>query len=228
MTRHVMKGISGIKARKAFDAGDGDDWLITYSDLVTLILTFFILIAVISKVDPLRFERVAQSLSGAYGKHEKGRKVDLMTVYKMINELVGRSSFASKVNVELIPIGVSVTFRGNTLFRSGQAKIKKEIQPVLDGLAWVMQELPYSVAIEGHTDDIPISSVEFPSNWELSTARASRVVRYLVEKGVSSEKLFAAGYADTKSKAPNLNEFGEPIPENRAENRRVEIIFLAR
>ena len=228
MTRHVMKGISGIKARKAFDAGDGDDWLITYSDLVTLILTFFILIAVISKVDPLRFERVAQSLSGAYGKHEKGRKVDLMTVYKMINELVGRSSFASKVNVELIPIGVSVTFRGNTLFRSGQAKIKKEIQPVLDGLAWVMQELPYSVAIEGHTDDIPISSVEFPSNWELSTARASRVVRYLVEKGVSSEKLFAAGYADTKSKAPNLNEFGEPIPENRAENRRVEIIFQAR
>ena len=98
----------------------------------------------------------------------------------------------------------------------------------MDGLAWVMQELPYSVAIEGHTDDIPISSDEFPSNWELSTARASRVVRYLIDKGVSSEKLFAAGYADTKSKAPNLNEFGEPIPENRAENRRVEITFLAR
>ncbi|MCH7618176.1 MAG: OmpA family protein [Candidatus Marinimicrobia bacterium] len=228
MMRHVMKGISGKSVRRAVDTDDGDDWLITYSDLVTLILTFFILIAAISKVDPLRFERVAQSLSGAYGKPEKGQKVDLMTVYRMINDLVGRSSFASKVNVELIPIGVSVTFRGNTLFRSGEAKIQKEIQPVLDGLAWVMQELPYSVAIEGHTDDIPISSDEFPSNWELSTARASRVVRYLIDKGVSSEKLFAAGYADTKSKAPNLNEFGEPIPENRAENRRVEIIFLAR
>ena len=228
MARYVGKGISGKRVRRSSEADEGDDWLITYSDLVTLILTFFILIAAISKVDPLKFERVAQSLSGAYGKPEKGQKIDLLTVYKMINDLVGKSSFATKVNVELIPIGVSVTFKGNTLFMSGKATIKQDIRPVLDGLAWVMQELPYSVALEGHTDDIPISSPEFPSNWELSTARASRVVRYLVEQGVSSEKLFAAGYADTKSKVPNLNEFGEPIPENRAENRRVEIIFQAR
>ena len=102
---------------------DGDDWLITYSDLVTLILTFFIMIAAISKVDPLKFERVAQSLSGAYGKEEVGQKVDLRTVYKMINELISNSSYASKVNVELLPIGVSVTFKGNTLFTLGKAFI---------------------------------------------------------------------------------------------------------
>jgi len=91
-----------------------------------------------------------------------------------------------------------------------------------------MRELPYSVAVEGHTDDIPISSDEYPSNWELSTARASRVVRYLINKGVPSDKLFASGYADTKARVPNLDEFGRPIAENRAENRRVEIIFQAR
>ena len=207
---------------------DGDDWLITYSDLVTLILTFFILIAAISKVDPLKFERVAQSLSGAYGKEEVGKQVDLRTVYNMINELIGNSSYASKVNVELLPIGVSVTFKGNTLFTLGKATIKKDIQPILDGLAWVMKKLPYNVAVEGHTDDIPISSDEFPSNWELSSAWASRVVRYLISKGVSSKKLFASGYADTKSRVPNLDEFGRPIEENRTENRRVEIIFQAR
>ncbi|MCH7819487.1 MAG: OmpA family protein [Candidatus Marinimicrobia bacterium] len=206
----------------------GDDWLITYSDLVTLILTFFILIAAISKVDPLKFERVAQSLSGAYGKEDDRQRVDLRTVYKMIWNLINNSNYASKVNVELLPIGVAVTFTGNTLFTLGKATIQKDIHPILDGLAWVMSELPYNVAVEGHTDDIPISSDEFPSNWELSSARASRVVRYLISKGVSSQKLFASGYADTKSRVPNLDEFGRPIPENRAENRRVEIIFQAR
>ena len=146
----------------------------------------------------------------------------------MIWNLINNSNYASKVNVELLPIGVAVTFTGNTLFTLGKATIQKDIHPILDGLAWVMSELPYNVAVEGHTDDIPISSDEFPSNWELSSARASRVVRYLISKGVSSQKLFASGYADTKSRVPNLDEFGRPIPENRAENRRVEIIFQAR
>lgn len=77
------------------------------------------------------------------------------------------------------------------------------------------------------TDDIPISSEEFPSNWELSTARASRVVRYLISQGANSNKLFASGYADTKSRVPNLDDAGKPILKNRAENRRVEIIFQA-
>ena len=206
----------------------GDDWLITYSDLVTLILTFFILIAAISKVDPLKFERIAQSLSGAYGKEDNDQQIDLRTVYKMINDLINNSSYASKVEVNLLPIGVAVTFKSNALFTLGKANIKEDIEPILDGLAWVMRELPYSVAVEGHTDDIPISSDEYPSNWELSTARASRVVRYLIKEGVPSDKLFASGYADTKARVPNLDDFGRPIPENRAENRRIEIIFLAR
>ncbi len=210
------------------ESEDENEWLITYSDLITLILTFFIMLAAISKVDPLRFERVAQSLSGAYGKEDDSQKIDLRTVYKMINDLIRNSSYASKVDVELLPIGVAVTFKSNALFTLGKATIKEDIEPILDGLAWVMRELPYSVAVEGHTDDIPISSDEYPSNWELSTARASRVVRYLINKGVSSNKLFASGYADTKARVPNLDEFGRPIFENRAENRRVEIIFQAR
>ena len=206
----------------------GDDWLITYSDLVTLLLTFFILIAAISKVDPLKFERIAQSLSGAYGKEDNEQQIDLRTVYKMINDLINNSAYASKVEVNLMPIGVAVTFKSNALFTVGKATIKEDIEPILIGLADVIYKLPYNVAVEGHTDDIPISSDEYPSNWELSTARASRVVRYLISEGVSSNRLFASGYADTKARVPNLDEFGRPIDENRAENRRVEIIFLAR
>lgn len=226
----MIHGGSTRRSRRAKRSGeDTDDWLITYSDVITLILTFFILLSAISKVDPLRFERIAQSLSGAYGtKSPDIQRVDLKTVYKMITELIGETAYAEFVEVELRPIGVAVTFKGNTLFSSGNATIKRKIEPVLEGLAGVMKALPYSIAIEGHTDDIPISSPQFPSNWELSTARASRVVRFLIDNGVETKKLFAAGYADTKSKVPNRDDSGNPIPENRAENRRVEIIFQAR
>lgn len=228
MSRYDRKKSMGRISVASKQMEGGDDWLITYSDLVTLLLTFFILIAAISKVDPLKFERIAQSLSGAYGKEDNEQQIDLRTVYKMINDLINNAAYASKVEVNLMPIGVAVTFKSNVLFTSGKATIKKDIEPILDGLAWVIQELPYSVAVEGHTDDIPIFSDEYPSNWELSTARASRVVRYLISEGVSSKRLFASGYADTKARVPNLDEFGRPIDENRAENRRVEIIFLAR
>ena len=87
--------------------------------------------------------------------------------------------------------------------------------------------MPYSVLVEGHTDDQPIASRIFPSNWELSAARAARVVRFFIDSGVSPDRLKAAGLADTQPEAPNTTSEGVPIPENRARNRRVAIIFLA-
>ena len=81
----------------------------------------------------------------------------------------------------------------------------------------------YQITIEGHTDDAPISTAQFPSNWELSTARASAVVHYFLEQGIAAQKLRAAGYADTFPVAPNRDSAGKPIPENQARNRRVVI-----
>ena len=97
---------------------------------------------------------------------------------------------------------MAVTFKGNTLFSSGNARIKENIEPVLEGLAGVMKALPYSIAIEGHTDDIPISSPQFPSNWELSTARASRVVRFLINNGVETENYLLPGTPTQNRKSP--------------------------
>jgi chemotaxis protein MotB len=81
----------------------------------------------------------------------------------------------------------------------------------------------YSITVEGHTDDVPIETNLFPSNWELSTARAASVVRALVANGIPAAKLRAAGYADIMPKAPNRDGAGRPIPENQAQNRRVVI-----
>jgi chemotaxis protein MotB len=81
----------------------------------------------------------------------------------------------------------------------------------------------YYVDVEGHTDDVPIHTPQFPSNWELSTLRATGVVRYLIKIGLEPDRLKAAGYADVNPKVPNLDLFGAPIPENRAKNRRIVI-----
>jgi chemotaxis protein MotB len=79
----------------------------------------------------------------------------------------------------------------------------------------------FAVDIEGHTDNIPIKTLQFPSNWELSVSRATNIVKYMIEKGIPSERLKAAGYADTKPKAPNIDDAGNPVPGNQAKNRRI-------
>tara|TARA_Y100000588_G_scaffold203789_1_gene217608 strand:- start:337 stop:639 length:303 start_codon:yes stop_codon:yes gene_type:complete len=93
-------------------------------------------------------------------------------------------------------------------------------------IAYELSQSPYDlyfVDVEGHTDDAPINTPRFPSNWELSTARATGVVRFLISADVQPERLKAVGYADVRPKFPNRDLFGEPIPENRKKNRRISI-----
>jgi len=100
--------------------------------------------------------------------------------------------------------------------------------PALAQIADILNSMKYQnyiVEVEGHTDDVPIKTLLYPSNWELSVHRATNVVKFLIERGVSPDRLKAAGYADTKPKVPNKDEAGNPIPENREKNRRI-VIFI--
>ncbi|HXP75713.1 MAG TPA: OmpA family protein [Stellaceae bacterium] len=120
----------------------------------------------------------------------------------------------------------TVDMSSATFFASGSATISKSGEAILQDVAARLKsdELrDYLITVEGHTDDAPISTAQFPSNWELSTARASAVVHYFLDQGISATKLRAAGYADTFPKAPNRDLTGHPIPENQAQNRRVVI-----
>jgi flagellar motor protein MotB len=113
-----------------------------------------------------------------------------------------------------------------TFFDSGSATLNAAGIPILQDLATRLQSdayKNYQITVEGHTDDTPIHTAQFPSNWELSTARASAVVHFFLDQGIPATRLRAAGYADTFPKAPNRDSNGTPIPENRAENRRVVI-----
>jgi chemotaxis protein MotB len=117
-------------------------------------------------------------------------------------------------------------FSSAAFFASGSATLSDAGQSILAGLLGRLQSsefAQYRITVEGHTDDEPIGSPQFPSNWELSSARAAAVVRFFVEHRIPAQRLRAAGYADTRPLAPNRDAAGDSLPENQAKNRRVVI-----
>ncbi len=119
-------------------------------------------------------------------------------------------------------------FASTAFFGSGSATLTgsgKAILTAMVGQLNAREYQGYRVTVEGHTDDAPINTVQFPSNWELSTARATAVVRFLVDQGIGSQRLRAAGYADTRPLSPNRNQAGVALPDNQARNRRVAIVL---
>ena len=140
-------------------------------------------------------------------------------------ELAGKLDIASGA-VEIVPRenGVELSLRGAAFFDLASADIKPAGLPLLRDIAATLAGTPYKVTVEGHTDNLPIESWLYPSNWELSSARASRVARFLIDHGVAREHLRVEGLADTMPVAPNTDEAGRSLPENQAKNRRVVIL----
>ncbi|WP_243361100.1 OmpA family protein [Fundidesulfovibrio terrae] len=131
----------------------------------------------------------------------------------------------SGVQVEKREGGYAVTLKGAVLFDRGSADLSPTSTHYLDSIATSLKGTPYKVTVEGHTDNIPIQSFLYPSNWELSAARASRVARYLVDHGVTKERIQVAGFADTRPVAPNDSPQGQPLADNQARNRRVVVLI---
>lgn len=131
----------------------------------------------------------------------------------------------SGVQVERREGGFAITLKGAVLFTSASADLSSAAVKYLDSIAQSLRGTPYKVTVEGHTDNLPIQSFVYPSNWELSAARASRVARYLIDHGVTKERIQVVGLADTRPVAPNDSPQGQPLPENQARNRRVVVLF---
>lgn len=125
------------------------------------------------------------------------------------------------LSVEMNERGLVIRVLESTLFELGSADIKPEARQTLDLIATQLVEVPNQIRIEGHTDNLPISTARFPSNWELSTARASSVVRYLITNhGLPPDQVSALGFGEYRPLVPN------DTPQNRARNRRVDIVIL--
>lgn len=149
---------------------------------------------------------------------EKGKKIQRQI--QELQEMLKKMGLEGELKIAYEAIGIRLILQERLLFDSGSAEIKPEMITIVDKIADIIREIPNPIEVEGHTDNIPISTPRFPSNWELSTARASTIVRYFISKGISSERLKASGYADTRPIASNAT------PDGRAQNRRVEIVIL--
>lgn len=230
-----------------------DDWLMTYADMITLLLCFFAIFIANSMPkqeipkpppEPPKVALTVQELPVPENA--------ISALPAQPERLQGNLPFHNEEPLDVAeqkapetppdPVdnlkkqGASIEEKGDRLttidiasaafFDSGSATISESGKNLLKDVAVTIQSEKYKdfqVTVEGHTDDSPISTAQFPSNWELSTARASAVVRYVLEQGIPAARLRAAGYADTFPKSPNRDTTNNPIPANQAQNRRVVI-----
>ena len=215
----------------------GGKWLGTFNDMVTLLLTFFVLVLSMSKLDEGKVKKAVYAINNAFGMLSCAEMGDIKAFEPFIIPIRGRrSSFSEKkrelaeridkidnMDAKVIEGGVSVILKEKLFFKTGMSEIEKKNYPALNNLSSILQKTDCQIRVEGHTDDVSIENKRFPSNWELSVARAVNVVKYFISKGnISPERLSAAGYGDSKSLYPNVSD------HNRELNRRVGIILTLR
>ena len=196
-----------------------DRWLISYADFITLMFTFFAALYALSSVDKAKMEQFSGSLNQTFKVIEK--PIPLIDNQKtMLTEDIKKATGDLQgITVKNEPRGVVVTFSDSVLFASGSAELKPEIYAVLEKLSKLLSNVPGRIAIEGHTDNVPISSSRYSSNWELSTGRAASILHFFIEKGIDPAKYSVAGYAEFRPLESNATE------EGRQKNRRVEIVI---
>ncbi|MEQ9326383.1 MAG: OmpA family protein [Rhodospirillales bacterium] len=207
-----------------------EDWLTTYADAITLLMAFFVLTTSISKVDLEAFEQINEGIK----KQINAKSNETTPTREFREEIKGvaeNNNVSEQVSVSADSDSINLDLAGRSFFKPGSAEMTAEAAPFLDDIAGMLAEERYQrfrIDVQGHTDDDPISTPQFPSNWELSAARASAVVRYIASKGVAPERMRATGFADTIPKVPNRDPQGNPIRVNQEENRRITIRVFPR
>ena len=232
-----MNNNNGRKKKEAEEAGQA--WITSYGDMMTLLLCFFVLIVSYSVIELNKFREAMGSMRGSIGilMDERGKdplentKHSVFESPKLRKELMNFATLGpaasaprvgSKKGVEILFERQGVRFRISdpVLFEVGKADLKERNLQILDEIVNYIKDYSFEIKIEGHTDNSPIYSGRFSSNWELSAERAMSVMRYFVkQKNIDPTRIWVAGYGEYKAIAPNTTA------ENRAKNRRVEIFI---
>ena len=241
-----QEGTEATREAGGHDAGGMMRWLLTYADMITLLMAFFIMMYSMSVLNREKFQKAAAGLRAQFGPQrmrfasggagmgigphreaaEARRMAELRetleSVEDQLQDYIEANQLETVVSTQRETRGLVVSLvSDNLLFPAGEAELRPEALSLLSRIAGLLKQIPHPISVEGHTCDIPISTERFPSNWELSAARACSVVRYLSEQqGISPTRLSAIGMADTRPVAPNKS------PRGRARNRRVDIVIL--
>ncbi len=214
--------------------GDSDAWLMSYLDVLTLLITLFVLLVSMLETGGLERARdgdgdgsqtAEQAASGQLPADQglQPRNAGLLPRDRAA-QMSGQQSFRRLSGVEGVSMaegqeGITLRIDNNLLFASGEAQLTASGREVIESLVPTLESFDGQISVEGHTDNIPISTARFPSNWELSTARALAVLRHLIQSGIPEGRLRAIGYADTQPLESN------DTAEGRAINRRVELLL---
>ncbi|MES2534878.1 MAG: flagellar motor protein MotD [Pseudomonadota bacterium] len=227
-----------------------DRWMVSYADFITLLLAFFVVMYAVSSVNQGKYRMVSHALGSAFSggtpvlplqvekeaiplpvlpsQKQRARQAALrrereqMTgmareLMQALSPLVGQG----KVRVTQNSRGVSVEINASVLFAPADARLGDEAGVALKAVAQVLLDYPHALQVEGHTDDVPITSPMFPSNWELSAVRAGSVVRLFIEQGIAGKRLVAIGHGPNQPVASNESA------EGRTRNRRVQVMILS-
>lgn len=216
-------------------------WLATFGDLMSLLLTFFVLLLSFSSMEEIKFQKAMGSLRGSLGVFDsepelsqpirvlmpmvRGSVAQSQNIRKSAEELektLSDEGFEGDITLEGTASGLVIRIQAPVLYDVGRAVLKPTIMNALDKIGDLLRLLPNEIVVQGHTDDRPIvRATDYASNWELSFQRAVNVVRYLITEGnIHGRRLSAEGYGEHRPLVPN------DTPENRARNRRVEIHIL--
>ena len=223
-------------------------WVITFADMVTLLMVFFILLFAIGTIEQEKWRQLKESLREALGAdaiEEMGTRqgldviktqVDEQTVHAVdevgamvnremediiseVEEFVFKNKLSGEVRVSSDERGAVITISDVVLFPAGSADMTPKGRSTLRQVFEVLKQFNYNVKVEGHTDNTPIHTLRYPSNWELSASRAAEVAHMLIDDGYPPERLSVEGFAEFRPKVPNTG------PENRAINRRIEVVY---
>ncbi|MCG8567330.1 MAG: OmpA family protein [Desulfobacterales bacterium] len=218
---------------------DDRPWLVTYADLVTLLLVFFVLLYSLAHFETENYRQGLEKLS-AQVEDEKMMQTHLrqwktqpmrideftgirsreQSLVKSVNRFARQIESPQDVHTDISGGKITIRLSGETLFASGKARLNPESFPLIDRLIGIFNDFPeYTINIKGHTDNQPIATRQFPSNWELSAIRATTVLKYMIQQGISPQRLTATGYGDSLPRVPNSSD------ANRATNRRVEFVL---
>lgn len=235
-------------------------WMVTYSDMVTLILVFFVLLFSMSQIDMIKFEAVSESFrnrvifdflpsaipmdhpSGDMDHAQSGKSTNefksstdlpgradeddedgdsLQSLMLEVEDFLDENELNNVISANRTERGVVLALQESVLFDTGEAEILDSGKPFLLQISTLLSEISNDVKVEGHTDSRPINSFRYPSNWELSGARASSVIRFLLNESDLDQSRFSfTGYGDTRPVKPNDTH------ENMQKNRRVELVIL--
>lgn len=218
---------------KRFNQNDGNDintdaWLTTYGDTITLLMCFFVIFFSVSEVNLALFEDLKNGFKNDVMNTETKSPIAMLSE-RLDSIYDNPTNDDPDVEVDLLKRGINIRLASNDLFRSGDAQLSRSGQKTVDEITVSLLDIvgAYHLTcdIEGHTDDIPIRSYKFPSNWELSASRAANVLRQMIESGIPQDQSRAIGFADIRPLIEPRDSTGSLVPGARAANRRVEIVI---